>query len=118
MPDKNLPADNDDLGRLIYGEPVHITPAVTYTLLGCVFLTFGILCCFLENAKAKGSQNVMLVLGGVAAIVGGLCLTSGLVRLIPNLGASWQLHEHGIKLTKGGNIRVLRYEDIDELTMK
>ena len=46
------------------------------------------------------------------------CLTIGLCAVLPNLGASWHLHQHGVRFVRRGHERVLRYEAIDELTVK
>lgn len=106
-----------DLGRRLYGESVHITPAVIYTSLGAAFLLIGLLC-FVVPPAPNAPKNAMLIAGLGVAGFGAICLVIGLVRLIPNLGASWHLHERGIRLVGRGGERVLRYDDIDVLTLK
>jgi hypothetical protein len=106
-----------DLGRCLYGEPAHNTPAVVYTCLGAAFLLVGVLVCFVPP-EPGGPQNAMLIGGLVVAGFGALCLVIGLVRLLPNLGASWHLHERGIRLVRRGGERVIQYRDVDELTLK
>lgn len=119
MSDSNSIANADaELGPLLYAERVHITPAVTYTVLGLVFLIVGVLCSFLKDPNPNAPRHAMLVAGLSVALGGLVCLTIGLVRLIPNLGASWHLHQRGVRSRKRGQERVLRYEDIDELTHK
>jgi hypothetical protein len=112
------PDENADLGALLYTERVPITPAVTYTILGLAFLLVGVLCSLLKDPNPNAPQQGMLVAGLVIALGGLVCLTIGLVRLIPNLGASWHLHQRGVRSLKRGQEQVLRYEDVDELTHK
>lgn len=109
-------AEGGDLGRVLYGEHGHITPAVMYTCLGSVFLIVGLLGS-LTPVPPPGPPHAMLVLGLIIAMGGAICLVIGLVRLIPNIGASWHLHEHGVRLLQRSQERVLRYEDVDELTL-
>jgi len=110
-------AEGGDLGRVLYGERRHITPAVVYTSLGSVFLIFGLLCS-LVPVPPPGPPHAMLVMGLIVAAGGAFCLVVGLVRLIPNMGASWHLHEHGVRLLQRSKELVLRYEDVDEITFK
>jgi hypothetical protein len=56
--------------------------------------------------------------GLVIAGLGAVCLVIGLVRLVPNLRGSWHLHEHGVRLVRRSDERVLQYKDVDELTLK
>lgn len=107
-----------DLGPLLYAERVHITPAVTYTALGFVFLVLGVLCSFLKDPNPNAPRHAFLVAGLGVALGGLVCLTIGLVRLLPNLNASWHLHQRGVRSVKRGREQVLRYADVDELTVK
>jgi hypothetical protein len=116
--DNPNPASSADLGPLLYGERVHNTPAVIYTVLGIAFVLIGLLCAFVQPPNPKGEGLGMLIPGLVVALGGAVCLTIGLIRLLPTLGASWQLHQRGIRFRKGDRERVLRYEEIDELTRK
>jgi hypothetical protein len=59
----------------------------------------------------------MLVAGLVIALGGLVCLTIGLVRLVPSLGASWHLHEQGVRSLRRGQELALSYDDVDELTV-
>ena len=95
----------------------HNTPAVVYTCLGAAFLVAGVLVCFIPP-DPRGPRNAMLIGGLVVANFGALCLIIGVVRLVPNLGASWHLHEHGVRLVGRSGKRVLPYKDVDELTLK
>jgi hypothetical protein len=60
----------------------------------------------------------MLIGGLIVATFGALCLVIGLVRLVPNLGGSWHLHEHGVRLVRRGGERVILYKNVEELTLK
>jgi hypothetical protein len=110
-------AAGGDLGGVLYGERRHITPAVMYTGLGAAFLLVGLLCSF-ARLPPPAPPHGMRIVGLLVALGGALCLGIGLVRLIPNMGASWHLHERGIRLLQRGKERVLRYEEVDELTLK
>lgn len=110
-------AEGGDLGRVLYEERRHITPAVVYTSLGSLFLVFGLLCTLVQ-VPPPGPPHAMLVMGLIVAAGGAICLVIGLVRLIPNIGASWHLHEHGVRLLQRNKARVFRYEDVDEITLK
>jgi hypothetical protein len=105
------------LGPRLYGETVHITPAVVYTSLGTVFMLLGVLLCFVPP-DPKAPPNAMLIGGGVVAIFGAACLVIGLARLMPNLGSSWHLHQRGICLVRRSGEQMLAYKDVDELTLK
>src|SRR5262249_36107520 len=107
----------DGLGPCLFGESVYNTPAVVYSCLGAAFLVLGVLVCFMPP-DPRGPRNAMLIGGLVVASFGAICLVIGLVRLVPNLGASWHLHEHGFRLVRRSGERVLQYKDVDELTLK
>lgn len=77
----------------------------------------GILCSFTPSLPPT-PPHADLIMGSIVAAGGALCLVIGLVRLIPNLGASWHLHEQGIRVLQRGQERVLRDEEVDELTHK
>src|SRR5437660_1364520 len=110
MTDKNPHASEaDDLGPVIYGERMHITPAVIYTSLGLAFMVIGLLVSFLKDPNPRAPRYGMLIMGLVVATGGALCLAIGLVRLIPNLGAGWYLHERGVRLVKRHKESVLRH---------
>ncbi len=107
----------DDLGPCLFSESAHNTPAVVYTCLGAAFLVLGVLVCFVPP-DPRGPRNAMLIGGLMVASFGALCLVIGLVRLVPNLGASWHLHERGVRLVRRSGERVLHYKDVDELALK
>lgn len=107
----------NEIGPRRYGESVHITPAVVYTSLGAAFLIFGLLAC-LVPPDPKAPPHALLVGGLIVASFGAICLVIGLVRLVPNLGASWHLHEQGVRVVRRGGQRVLAYKDVEELTHK
>jgi hypothetical protein len=107
----------DDLGPRLYGESAHNTPAVFYTSLGAAFVLVGVLLCFVP-ADPREPDNPALVGGRLVAGLGALCLVTGLVRLVPNLGASWHLHERGVRLVRRSGERVLLDKDVEELTVK
>ena len=86
--------------------------------LGAVFLIVGLLASLIKDPDPKAPPYAMLVIGLLVAVAGAGVLTFGLVRLLPNLGASWSLHERGIRFVKSGSARSLRYEEIGELTVK
>lgn len=114
---QNAPHAADDLGPRLYGEATHNTPAITYTALGAAFVIVGGLASLIPP-DPKAPPNAMLIGGLVVAGFGAICLVIGLVRLLPNLGTSWHVHEHGLRLVRRSGERVLRYEDVDELTLK
>lgn len=106
----------DDLGPCHYGEPVHITPAIVYTCCGVAFLMFGIFGTMLPP-DPKFPPHTMMRAGLLVAAVGAVCLVIGLVRLVPNLGASWHLHEQGVRVVRRGDQRLLAYQDVDEVSL-
>src|SRR5262245_38304327 len=110
-------ARTDELGPRLYGESVHITPALVYTWLGAAFLFVGVLVSFIPP-EPRAPQHAMLIGGLAVAGFGAICLIIGLVRLLPNRGASWHVHEHGIRLVRRSGERVLLYKDVDVLTLK
>ena len=61
--DNPNPASSADLGPLLYGERVHNTPAVIYTVLGIAFVLIGLLCAFVQPPNPKGEGLGMLIPG-------------------------------------------------------
>lgn len=110
----NSPAPAD-LGPVVYEERRHITPAITYTILGSVFLMTGLLCAFTPS-KPPTPPLAFPITGGAVAVGGLLCLVIGLVRLIPNIGATWHLHERGVRVVQRGKESALRFDEVDVLT--
>jgi hypothetical protein len=107
----------DTLGPHLYGEDVHNTPALVYTWVGAAFFVLGVLLCFIPP-DPQGPANAMLVGGSLVAGLGALFLIVGLVRLLPNRGASWHVHERGIRLARRNGERVIEFTNVDVLTLK
>jgi hypothetical protein len=107
----------DGLGRLLYVERRHLKPAVTYLCAGLGLLLAGLLCSLLRLAP-PAPPHAPLVVGGLAALGGAVCVVIGLVWLLRELGGRWHLYEHGVRLRRYGGERVLRYAQVDELTVK
>lgn len=106
----------DDLGPCHYGESGRIPPAIVYTCCGVAFLMFGIFGTMLPP-DPKVPPHTFLRAGLFMAGVGAVGLVIGLVRLVPNPGASWHLHEQGVRVVRRGDQRVLANQDVDEVSL-
>jgi hypothetical protein len=100
----------EDLGPLIFAGKPNLNVGVVFATIGVLFTVPGLALLFFDpNPRTP-------MIAGLELLVASIFIVIGVVYLLPRVGSVFFFHERGVRHVLRGRLRVLRYEDIAELT--